>query len=76
MNIAEQGSFCYIWVYVSYMSGSVIDGSRGRNSPNFQKNCQNDFQSGCTILQSHKQYKSVPLALSLCQYELLFDICS
>jgi hypothetical protein len=29
---------------------------------NFLTNCQTDFQSGCTILQSHQQWRSVSLS--------------
>ena len=36
-----------------------IAGSSGSTMSNFWRNCQNDFQSGCTNLQSHQQWRSV-----------------
>jgi hypothetical protein len=43
------------------MPRSGIAGSSGRNMSNFLRNHQTDFQSGCTSLQSHRQWRSVPL---------------
>jgi hypothetical protein len=38
-----------------YIPMSGIAGSSGRTIFNNLRNCQIDFQSGCTSLQSHKQ---------------------
>jgi hypothetical protein len=44
-----------------YMPKNGIGGSSGRFISNYLKNLKIDFQSGCTSLQSHQQWKSVPL---------------
>jgi hypothetical protein len=41
---------------------SSIAGSAGRLIYNFLRNSQVDIQSGCTSLQSHQQWRSVPLS--------------
>jgi hypothetical protein len=39
-----------------------IAGSSGSTMSSFLRNRQTDFQSGCTSLQSHQQWRSVPLS--------------
>ena len=42
--------------------GEIFVGSSGSIMSNFLRNLQTDFQSGCTSLQSHQQWRSVPLS--------------
>jgi hypothetical protein len=44
------------------MPRSGITRSSGSTMPNFLRNRQTDFQSGCTSLQSHQQWRSVSLS--------------
>jgi hypothetical protein len=44
------------------MPRSGIAGSSSRSISNFLSNNQTDFQSGCISLQSHQQWRSVPLS--------------
>jgi hypothetical protein len=45
-----------------YMPRRGVAGSSSSTMSNFLSNCQTDFQSGCTSLQSHQQWRSVPLS--------------
>ena len=53
-----------------YIPKSGIAGSSGRSISNFLRNLQVDFQSGCASLQSHQQWRSVPLSPHLRQHVL------
>jgi hypothetical protein len=53
-----------------YMLRRRIAGSSGSTMSNFLRNCQTEFQSGCTSLQSHQQWRSVPLSPHPCQHLL------
>jgi hypothetical protein len=53
-----------------YMPSSGIAGSSGSTMSSFLRNCQIDFQNGCTSLQSHQQWRSVPLSPHPCQHLL------
>ena len=62
MNMAEYVFLLHVGVPFGYMPRSGIAGSSGCTMSNFSRNCQTDFQSGCTSWQSHKQWKTVPLS--------------
>jgi hypothetical protein len=62
MNIVEHVSFLLVGTSSGYMPRRGIVGSSGSTMSNFLRNCQTDFQSGCTSLQSHQQWRSVPLS--------------
>ena len=53
-----------------YMPRSDIVGSSGSTMSNFLINCQTDFQTGWTSLQSHQQWRSITLSPHPC-YHLL-----
>jgi hypothetical protein len=58
-------SFLPVGASSGYMPRRGIAGSSGSTMSNFLRNRQTDFQSGCISLQSHQQWRSVPLWLFL-----------
>jgi hypothetical protein len=62
MNIVQHMPLWYGGASFGYILKSGIAGSSGRSMSNFLRNLQNDLQSGCISLQSHKQWRSVPLS--------------
>ena len=60
MNIVEHVSLLPVGTSSGYMPRRGIAGSLGSNVSNFLRNCQTDFQSGCTSLYSLQQWRSVP----------------
>jgi hypothetical protein len=62
MNIVEHGFLLQVGASSGYMPRNGIAGSSGSIISNFQMNRQTDFHSGCTSLQSHHQWRSVPLS--------------
>jgi hypothetical protein len=70
MNIMEHVSLLYVGASFGYMLRNGIAGSSGSTMSNFLSNCQTDLQSGCTSLQSHQQWRSVPLSPHPCQHLL------
>ena len=54
---------CYMLEHLfGYIPRSGITESLGNSTSNFLRNEQTDFQNGCTSLQSHQQWRSVPLS--------------
>jgi hypothetical protein len=62
MNIVEHVSFLPVGTSSGYMPRRGIAGYSGSIMSNFLRNLQTGFQSGCTCLQSHQQWGSVPLS--------------
>jgi hypothetical protein len=62
MSVVEHVSFLPVGTSSGYMSRRSIAGSSSSTMSNFLRNCQTDFQRGCTSLQSHQQWRSVPLS--------------
>jgi hypothetical protein len=61
MNIVEHGSLLHVGAFSGYMEW-YIAGSSGSTVSSFLRNHQTDFQSGCTSLQFHQQWRNVPLS--------------
>ena len=55
VNIVEHASLLQVGASSGYMPRSGIAASAIRTMSSFLRNCQTDFQSGCTSLQSHQQ---------------------
>ena len=70
MNIVEHVFFLPVGTSSGYMPRRGIAGSSSSTMSNFLRNRQNDFQSGCTSLQSHQQWRSVALSPYPCQHLL------
>jgi hypothetical protein len=62
MNIVEHVSFLPVGTSSGYMPRRGIAGCSSSTMSNFLRNRQTDFQSGCTSLQSHQQWRVVPLS--------------
>jgi hypothetical protein len=70
MNIVEHVYFLRVETSSGYMPRRGMIGSSSSVMSNFLRNHQTDFQSGCTSLQSHQQWRSVPLSPHPCQHLL------
>jgi hypothetical protein len=62
MNRVEYESFLPVGTSSGYVARRGIVGSSNSTMSNFLKNRQTDFQSGCTSLLSHQQWRIVPLS--------------
>jgi hypothetical protein len=62
MNIVEHVTFLLVGTSSRYMPKRGIAGSSSSIMSNFLRNCQTDYKSGCTSLQSQQQWRSVPLS--------------
>jgi hypothetical protein len=58
----EHVSFLLVGTSSGYVPRRGIAVSSSSNMSNFLRNRQTDFQSGCTSLQFHQQWRSVPLS--------------
>jgi hypothetical protein len=70
MNIVEHMPLWHGGSSFGYIPKSGIAGSSDRSISNFLRNLQNDFQSGCTSMQLHQQWRSVPYSPHPCQHVL------
>jgi len=62
MNTMVQVPLWHGGASFGYIPKSGIAESSDRSISNFRRNRLTDFQSGCTSLQSHQQWRSVPLS--------------
>ena len=62
MKIVDLVSLLYVGTSFGYMTRGGIAESSGSTRSSFLSNYQTDFHSGCTSLQSHQQWRSVPLS--------------
>ena len=62
MEIAHQVPLWHGGSSFGYITKSGIAGPSDRSISNFLRNFQIDLQNGCTSLESHQQWSSVPLS--------------
>ena len=69
-NTVEQMSLWYECTSFGYMSQTIIAGYWNTLIPNVLRNHHTHFQSDCTNLRSHQQWRSVPLFSHPLQHKL------
>jgi hypothetical protein len=69
MNVPWYGGASF-----GYIPKSGIARSSDRSISSFLQNLQIDFQSGCTSLQSHQQWRSVPFSPHPCEHVLPLEV--
>jgi hypothetical protein len=77
-NIVVHVSLLQVGTSSGYMPRRGIAGSSGSTMSNFLGNFQTDFQSSCTRLQSHQQWRSVLISSHPCHPLLstdFFNLC-
>jgi hypothetical protein len=62
MNIVEHVSLFPVGASSGYMPRRGIAGSTSSTMSSFLRNHETDFLRGCTTLQTHQQWRSVPLS--------------
>jgi hypothetical protein len=62
MNIVEHVFLLLVGTSSDYMPRKAIAGYSVSTMSNFLRNLQTDFQSVCASMQSHQQWRSVPLS--------------
>ena len=70
MNIVEHVFLLPVGTSSGYMPRIGIAGSSGSIMSNFLRHLQTDFHGGFTSLQSHQQWRSIPLSPHPCQHLL------
>jgi hypothetical protein len=70
MKIVEHVLLLPVGTSSGFMPRRGIAGYSSSIMYNFLRNLQTDFQSGYTSLQSHQQWRSVPLSPNPCQHLL------
>jgi hypothetical protein len=73
-NIVQHVPLCHGGESFGYFLKSDIDGSSGRSITNFLRNPKIDFHNGFTRVQSHQQWRSVPLSLHPLQHVLSSEV--